>query len=469
MITRRQILAGTASIMMPAPIASRSFAAGEKIRDLVAKTGEEQLLPAGEPSTPIWGYDGQVPGPSLRAKQGEEFAVDLINKLPQPTTIHWHGVRIVNAMDGVAGLTQPAVKTGERFSYRFAPPDAGTYWYHPHNRTWEQLARGLQGAFIVEEEDAPIVDQDFVLAVDDWRLREDGQIHSSSFGSMHDMSHAGRLGNVLTLNARDKFDSRVLAGERVRFRLINTATARVLGIIFEGHAPVVVALDGQPLASPFAPAKNMVFLAPAQRADIILDCNHTPGTVTPIVADTGRERLAIGRLVYHASKRARAVVPSDIPILPANPMPVDLDLENAIDITLEMTGGAMSIFKSATYKGKTMDAGELVRTHRKAWAFNGVVGMPDAPLATLDRNSTVTVNLVNRTAWPHAMHFHGHHVREIAHSARNPRPYWRDTVFVQRQQEIRVAFKAHNPGKWMLHCHMLGHQASGMSTWYEVT
>lgn len=468
MTTRRELILG-AGAMATASVFGQSMPAGAgSPREITAQLGTAKLLGPDQPATPIWGYDGLVPGPMLRTKQGEAFAVDLVNQLPQPTTIHWHGIRIDNAMDGVAGLTQPAVKRNERFAYRFTPPDAGTYWYHPHSRTWEQLARGLYGAFIVEEEKPPAVDQDQILIFDDWRLERDGRIHERSLGSMHDISHAGRLGNVLTLNGQDTFDLAVKAGERLRLRLINSANARTLGVIFEGHAPIVVALDGQPLTTPFAPERNMVFLAPAQRVDIILDCNQDAASQMQITADTGREKLAMGRLLYHSSKRARNRMLTDIPVLPANPMPTDLALDRLHKLDLIMTGGAMTWLDTARYKGKSLGGRELIRSHGKAWAFNGIVGMPEQPLAKLDRGQSVAVRIVNQTGWPHAMHFHGHHVREIEHSRRAPRPYWRDTVFLQRDEEVTVAFKAHNPGKWMLHCHMLGHQAGGMSTWYEV-
>ncbi|MAI48607.1 MAG: multicopper oxidase family protein [Hyphomicrobiaceae bacterium TMED74] len=469
MTTRRDFLLGASTLAAAATLGRTTEAAASASSKITPKAGTAKLLGPEGGSTKIWGYDGLVPGPILRAKQGEEFAVDLVNQLPQPTTIHWHGIRIKYAMDSVAGLTQPPVKPGDQFTYRFVPPDAGTYWYHPHNRTWEQLARGLHGAFIVGEQNPPQVDQDVTLIVDDWRLDEDDQIHERSLGSMHDVTHAGRLGNVVTLNGQDTFDLAVKAGERLRVRLINAANARTIGLIFEGHAPIVVALDGQPLKVPFAPQRNMVFLAPSQRADIILDCNQTPGSKTKITADTGREKLQMGQVVYHSSKRVRPSTLSDIPVLPSNPMPTTLDLDNSLSLDLVMTGGAMSWFEAANYKGKTIGVRELVRKHGKAWAFNGTVGMPEQPLAKVKSGQTVKVRLVNQTAWPHAMHFHGHHFREIEHSRREPLPYWRDTIFIQREEEITVAFHAHNPGKWMLHCHMLGHQAGGMGTWYEVS
>ncbi|MCV0370010.1 MULTISPECIES: multicopper oxidase family protein [Filomicrobium] len=471
-ITRRQFTGGAsafaAATVLAGSLKAQQPSTNEQVRRLTAKLGEAELLETDAPRTPIWGYEGHVPGPELRVAQGKPVAIDLVNSLPQPTTIHWHGIRIDNSMDGVAGLTQTPVTPGETFAYRFSPPDAGTYWYHPHNRTWEQLARGLYGPFIVEEQQPPPCDQDLVLMIDDWRLGDNGHIDEASLGSMHDISHAGRLGNVLTLNGRGEQDIPVRAGQRLRLRLINAANARIIGITFEGHVPMVIALDGQPLDRPFAPGNNLVRLAPAQRADLILDCDQDVGAQTSILADTGREKLRIGRFVYHKEKRERPNILTDIPLLPQNPMPVALDLDRAINVDLEMTGGAMSAFEAAEYKGKRYGARELVREHHKIWAFNGIVGMPQSPLMQIPLGKTVKVRIVNRTAWPHAMHFHGHHVKEVAHARRTPLPYWRDTILMERGEEVTVAFLAHNPGRWMLHCHMLEHQAGGMSSWYEV-
>ena len=151
-------------------------------------------------------------------------------------------------MDGVAGLTQDPIAPGETFTYRFIPPDAGTYWYHPHSRSWEQVARGLYGALIIDEHDPPDVDRDYVVAADDWRLGDDGAFDEGSLGNLHDWSHAGRLGNILTLNGKpyERFAAR--AGERLRLRLINTANARVLTFAIPKLRPWVVAHDGQPVA-----------------------------------------------------------------------------------------------------------------------------------------------------------------------------------------------------------------------------
>ena len=267
MINRRTFVHGSAAataLALAAPMSAR-FARSDTALRLVAEPGSALLLESGQPKTPIWGYNGVVPGPMLRVRQGKELTAELVNKLPQPTTVHWHGIRIINSMDGVAGLTQPPVQPGDSFTYRFVAPDAGTYWYHPHYRTWEQLARGLHGALIVDEEKPPEVDQDLVMIFDDWRIGTKGKIDEASFESMHDISHAGRLGNILTLNGNFSQDFPVLSGQRLRLRLINAANARVMGISFDGHDPLVVALDGQPFDRPFAPARNTILLALARR------------------------------------------------------------------------------------------------------------------------------------------------------------------------------------------------------------
>lgn len=116
---------------------------------LRARPGTAQLAPAGLPETPIWGYEGRVPGPIIRVPQGERVTRRFVNELPQSSTVHWHGVRLENAMDGAPEVTQAVVPPGGAFVYDFVAPDAGTYWYHPHERAWEQMARGLYGTLVV--------------------------------------------------------------------------------------------------------------------------------------------------------------------------------------------------------------------------------------------------------------------------------------------------------------------------------
>ena len=163
MISRRKLLAaggGALGAVMALP-PWRAWAAEDmSFRILEPKPATAPLAGVDKPGVSIWGYQGTVPGPMIRVKRGERVRVRLKNGLEQPTTIHWHGIRIANAMDGVPGLTQDAVKPGASFDYSFIAPDAGTYWYHSHAKTWEQVARGLYGMLIVEEDSAPKVDRE---------------------------------------------------------------------------------------------------------------------------------------------------------------------------------------------------------------------------------------------------------------------------------------------------------------------
>ena len=158
--------------------------------DLHARVADVQLLPDDYGKTQIWGFDGIAPGPEIRVTQGARVQRRVINDLPDPTSTHWHGIRIENAMDGVAGLTQDAIRPGQSFDYDFVAPDAGTYWYHAHNRSFEQVARGLQGALIVEEPEPIDVDREEVLILDDWRIDPETAQIADTFGAMHDLSHA---------------------------------------------------------------------------------------------------------------------------------------------------------------------------------------------------------------------------------------------------------------------------------------
>ena len=252
-LTRRDLLkipvGLAAGALLPAALPAHATARQFRLRPQPARA---ELLGLGEPVTEVWAYEGTVPGPQIRMRQGERVRIEVENRLPQETTIHWHGLRIPNAMDGVPYLTQPPIPPGGRFVYDFEVPDAGTFWYHPHVRSPEQQGRGLYGAFIVEEDEPPVVDRDVTWVIDDWRLTEDGALQEP-FNDRMSLSHAGRLGNLATLNGRSSSTFGVRAGERIRLRLINTANARIFALRFEGHRPIVITLDAQAGAAVSAP------------------------------------------------------------------------------------------------------------------------------------------------------------------------------------------------------------------------
>ena len=172
---------GIAWTLLPIRARLEPETGADGFRIVRARAGSATLRGDGQASTPIWGYQGRVPGPTLRVKQGDEVRVRLVNELPEPTVVHWHGLRLPNAMDGVPHLTQRPIAPGSSFDYRFRAPDAGTFWYHSHLYSSEQLERGLYGVLIVEEPIPVAVDRDLVLVLDDWRLGSDGKLDEASF------------------------------------------------------------------------------------------------------------------------------------------------------------------------------------------------------------------------------------------------------------------------------------------------
>jgi len=471
MISRRGFLATGASAAAAVLLPRRPGAVVGAAPRFVLRPAPAQATLLDDPSrpTPVWAYAGRVPGPQLRVRRGETVTVRLENRLPQPTSIHWHGVRIDNAMDGVSGLTQDPVPPGATFDYTFIAPDAGTFWYHPHHRSWEQLARGLYGMLVVEE-DAPVaVDRELAWIADDWRLDDDGRIDEKSFGNLRDRSHQGRLGNWLTVNGVDVPRIPVRAGERLRLRCANVANARILAFDFD-RAKLrawVVAVDGQPVA-PEPLDRRGLRLAPGQRLDLVADVLAPPGGRIPVHEVSARERVQAASFVVSDRPPLRPRPAAEPPRLPDNPLPRGIAPADAQEIPLVMEGGAMGGLREARYQGRTLDIRSLV-AEGQVWAFNGIVGMTPEPLARIPRGRTAVIDMDNRTAWPHAMHLHGHHFRVVA---RDGKPVatapWRDTELVERDERVRIAFVADNPGKWLLHCHMLEHQAAGMLTWLEV-
>jgi FtsP/CotA-like multicopper oxidase with cupredoxin domain len=439
-VGRRAVLRGAGVIAAVALLAPKQNARAEsEAISLTAKPAEAYLLPGR--TTKIWSYNGLTPGPLLRARQGESFRVDFKNALPVPTTVHWHGIRLPNAMDGVPHLTQPPVEPLHGFTYAFAPPDAGTFWYHPHEASAEQVDRGLYGALIVEEKIPPRVDQDIVWVLDDWRLAGDGQL-LADYGDPAQIFAAGRIGTTVTINSERLPPLGARFGERIRLRLINAANARIFALTFEGHLTTVIALDGQPL-EPFLPDGGRIVVAPGQRCDLILDMMGLPGRRYVVREDYYSETsFALAEIVYLTGAPVREARLRAPVALTANPLP-EPDLAHATLITVLFGGG-----------------GSL---HR--WTVNGVAhyAHDDRPIAELALGRTYRFHLHNDTDYEHPIHLHGHAFRVLMVGGEPvPRREWRDTVLIPRRQAVEVAFVADNPGNWMLHCHILEHQGAGM-------
>jgi len=463
---RRELLSGLAGW----PLLAALPATAAPARQLMAQSA--QRLVAGRSALDVWAYDGQVPGPVLRFRRGAQLNLELVNGLTDPTTIHWHGIRVPNAMDGVPHLTQAPVAPGERFSYRFPLPDAGTHWYHPHWGTPEQVERGLAGALVVEDDVPTPVDDDVVWVLDDWRLTPDGRI-SEDFYRFHDVAHAGRIGSVVTVNGQVAPVSRLRAGQRVRLRLINAANARIFAVALQGLSGWLITRDGMQLDQA-QPWEGGLLLGPGMRADLIVDAVESGRFA--IVDDAGREPRPLAWFeVDGATARTRAWEPPVPPRQAPLPSPV---LAEAVTHEVLLGGGARNREGWPQESAAQRQAREQRRAAGSpeaapAWTLNGRAHTHHdhhaEPDLRVERGRTVRWVFRNRTAWWHPMHLHGHHMRLVSRNGQPlPADAWRDTALLAPGDEVEAAFVADNPGRWLLHCHVLEHHAGGMGMRFDV-
>ncbi|MDF1587436.1 multicopper oxidase family protein [Marinimicrococcus flavescens] len=474
-LSRRTFLgagaAGAGALAVPLLVRAAQGEGGASGITLRAAPGRVRLVPEPYGETDAWCYNGGVPGPEIRLRQGERVRIVLENGLGEETTVHWHGLRVPHGMDGVPHLTQPPVPPGGRFVYEFEVPDAGTFWYHPHQRSFEQVGRGLYGPLIVEEHEPLRVDRDITWVLDDWRLTSSAGINGD-FGHPHDLSHAGRIGNTVTINGRVPDSVPVRPGERIRLRLVNAANARIFGLDFGPLAPLVVAMDGQPV-TPHAPDGGMVVLGPAMRSDLVLDVTGEPGSTVQVVDRfyRGQEYRLVDLVLDEARLRE---MPPDWPIaLPANPL-AEPDLVNARRHEVILNGGMMGGMVMAEMGGSMggggspgMSGGGMMALMHEGgiWFINGraAQGHVLEPMLSLGHGRSHVIAMTNATAWHHPMHLHGHSFRVIT---RNGVPTshreWRDTVLMAPRETVEIALVADNPGDWMFHCHILEHQEAGM-------
>ena len=423
---------------------------------LVARPGEAMLTGKG-PTRGIMTYgDAEIP-PVLRMRRGEAFALRLDNRLDEPTTIHWHGLRIDNKMDGVPFLTQPYVYGGDGFDYAFTPPDAGTFWYHPHCNTLEQMGRGLAGLIVVEDPADPAFDAEIVLNLRDWRLGGDGQFIAQF--KPRDAARAGTFGTVRTANWRQSPQYDAPAGGLVRLRLAATDVTRILALQVEGAEATVIALDGNPAATRFA--LDHLLIGPGQRLDLALRMPDMEGAVAALkdLRGTKPATLATFRATGASLKRDAR----DLPLLSQNPLP-EPDLSNATEIPFILSA-------SAEERPKDGICGSLGYNF---WAINKVpwaddTGDPTAPLAEMKAGRTYIFNVENPTPQVHPLHLHGLVFRPMNSNKQAIRPHFSDTYLILPDEKVQLALVADNPGDWVFHCHIIEHQKTGMTSYVRVT
>ena len=431
-MNRRHFLASASAIaMLPAPI----LAAQDPLR-LRAEAVTQQVLPEGDGATPMLGFNGSMPGPELRVRRGERVAIEVENGLDEGTSVHWHGIRLENKMDGVPVLTQELINPGDTKTYSFVPPDAGTFWYHSHYISHEQVARGMMGPLIVEDDMPPDVDHDITALISDWRMQEDGSL-VEEYADMHSVAHGGYMGNFARAFLSK---SEVKTGDRVRFRLINAATNRIFPVTVSGVNGQIVALDGMALTEPRAFTE--LVLLPAQRVDLIADITGPVGF--DMLTRQGTYRLA--DLATEGANTNRQAAPISALAPHGLPRPA----EPTQHLTLTMMGGAMG----GRHKGDNI------------WAFNHISDLQDDPFGSFQRGETARLTLVNDTSFPHGIHLHGHHFFEVGEDG--TLGDLRDTTSVNPRESRDVICVFDNPGRWLLHCHMLSHAVGGMQTWVNV-
>ena len=416
--------------------------------ELLAAPAELALVDGGK--LRVWAYNGQVPGPTFRVRLGETVRVNFTNRLPQATTVHWHGVRVPNGMDGVPHVTQGPVEPGESFIYEFTPKDAGTFWFHPHVRSSEQVERGLYGVLVVEDEKPAPYDRDVVWVLDDWLLDETRQIFPE-FDTMHDLMHDGRWGNAITVNGRTGVQLGLRPGERIRLRLVDTANGRVFNPDFGALDVKIIAVDGLYLRAAI-PYRGFE-LAPGNRLDL---------DVTAPAAANG---------VFSVVDRFYPQMPNPLADIVVDGAPApEHRFAPPAHARVPAWREALSIPVTKQFRVNARRGGE----HGIEWTFNdqAFAGHAHAgpPALSMRRGTFQRLQFTNESFRLHPIHMHGMFFRLLARNGVPvDEPFFRDTVLMHSKETIDVGLVPEDAGRWMMHCHILEHAEAGMMTTLEVT
>lgn len=485
-VSRRTLVGGGLAVAGAAFVSARGFAKGPKpvalpARTLAAAGGEKRIsLVAAERSLKLLGPDGpesrvwtyaDEPFHLVRLAQGETLSVDFENRLPEHTSIHWHGLRIPNDQDGVPYMTQAPVKPGERHAYRFTPPDTGTFWFHPHCDTVAQLGRGLAGVMIVEGDESRAYDADVVVVLKDWRLDEKtgGYLpFTTSRGELR----AGTFGTVRTANASIAPKIPLPAGGDCRLRVLNLDSTRIGDLSFEGMEAAVVAIDGNPVA-PF-PLKEWR-LGPAMRLDVVVRAPKT-GAEGRLVDYFSAKPVVLATFAGEGeAKPASAFDPA--PLTRSDiPEPKLKGAERLSFAFATASGGKAALLASAD-AGNALDQAlldSLCAASKTNWSINreswpaGDHSKIPPPLFTLKQGRTYVAELTNETPHVHPIHLHGFTFKVLKSTRAGTPVHYADTVLLTPKDRVTIAFVADRPGDWMVHCHLIEHQETGMMGYVKV-
>lgn len=448
----------TAPVVAPTPVTSLvgDIPDNAVVRhyELTART-EHITLPSGE-STDAWTF-GSLPGPGIEAQLGEVMEVELKNQdVSAGVTLHWHGYDVPNAMDGVAGATQDAVMPGQSMTYRFLAAQAGTYWYHTHQDAAEGVRKGLYGTFVVHNPTLPRADTDIVVAG-------------------HDLGGLGLLGSS------DRSSVHAAApGSSVRVRLINTDSLPQRYLL-DGTAFKVAAVDGTEVNQPQEITGKLLRLGAGGRMDVTFTMPESEVTLRSDSADSAVVVIApsspdgVNADAARGDAAAKAAdVPGKAPDVPEKAPNVPEKAQAGVFATTPVLDlldyGEPVAGTPATAENVREEVLVLDRQFRfvdgiprYAFTVNGA-SYPLVPSIEVAEGDTLKLTIVNRTAEPHPMHPHGHHVQVLSRNGVAPSgsPLILDTVDVLPGEVWELLLHADNPGIWMDHCHNLDHAAEGM-------
>ncbi|MBD0787821.1 multicopper oxidase family protein [Vibrio sp. Y2-5] len=423
------------------------------VYELTAEAASAEIVPGYV--TTVLGFNSSIPAPTIRCRQGEKVTIRFTNKLEEPTTIHWHGLRIPIGMDGVPFLSQKPVMPGETFVYEFTPPDAGTFWYHPHMNSVKQLGMGLVGLIVVEETESVLFDEEHELVLKHWHLDKKGQWKELMIPRYS--ARMGTQGEWGTVNGIHNPSYDVKQNASVRLRIANVDNTITYPIAVEGAEVWVVAIDGNPIKTPYPLTEHKI--GPGMRVDIAFIAPKA-GSVVYVRQMKGKFPFPLCEFKCQQSK-----LPEDteIPALPLNPIPkIDLANAQSIDFVFEWEGAV----SPADASGHAVPNFWLM--NKRAWEGMSANNIP-APLAKLERGKTYIFNLKNVTQYHHPIHLHGHTFTVLELDGKPVEtPFHTDTVLLGKNGSAKAAFVADNPGRWMYHCHVIEHMKTGLMGYIEV-
>jgi FtsP/CotA-like multicopper oxidase with cupredoxin domain len=466
-------LGATLALGFPAGMMSSVFAKSvAKVREFHLSASRAKINLGVGPDFWAWTFNGTVPGPEIRVREGEIVRVVVKNLLPEETTIHWHGLPVPNPMDGVPDITQKGIQPGQSFVYEFEARPSGTFLYHSH--VGYQLDQGLYGALIIEPSDTTgSHDREYTLMLEDWVTKDGGGVADTrrrppgGMGMMgRGMRGRGMMGrrsfqptsaepllepyyNAYAVNG-ELFEIlkplEVTKGERVKLRLINPSSSTIYDIRLAGHSLTITHADGNPV-SPVQ--TDILRIGMGERYDVEFTADN-PGFWLLAARESG-----LGEGMLRVPIKYKGVEQKD-PVSPRFFRGVRFvsyfDLMSARPLK-ESTSGKVDRFFQQELSGGM---------HSPFWMINGQV-YPNARQLLIEKNELIRIGYLNRSMMPHPMHLHGHFFRVV--NPNIPRERWinKDTVIVSPMERLDIEFFADNPGKWFHHCHNLYHMVAGMA------